>query len=117
MLSLLAMIAVFAADKPTVSLEESCRQAAAVVVVETTNDGKYRIIEILHDHSGRQLNKAAVIDVDLRGMVYDKGRAYILFLKTTADSKSYYAAPQMRTEDGKDVRERVRKILASLKPR
>lgn len=55
MLNLLAMIAVFAAEKPTVSLEESCRQAAAVVVVETMNYGKYRIVEILQDDSGRQL--------------------------------------------------------------
>lgn len=50
-------------------------------------------------------------------MVYEKGRTYILFLVTTADATRYKAVPHMRTEDGEATRERIRKLLATTKPK
>lgn len=113
---LLAALVCVGAEKPKVPLEESCRKAVAILVVKAAADpGKYKVLEILHDGTGDGIKKDAVIAVDLKGMVYGEGKAYILFLKPTAEAKRYQAVEQTRTEDGKDVRERVQKLLASTK--
>ena len=107
-----------ATGKPTVSLEESCRKAAAVLIVEPAPDpGNFRVQEVLYDGTGAGIKKDAVVAVDLGGMVYEKGRTYILFLETTADVTRYKAVPQMRTEDGEATRERIRRLLATTKPK
>ena len=115
-LMLLAVMACGGTGKPTVPLEESCRRAAAVLVVEPAADpGTYRVREVLHDGTAAGLRKDAILAIDLGGMVYEKGRAYILFLEPAAEAKRFRAVPQMRTEDGGETRERVRKLLAAAK--
>jgi hypothetical protein len=103
------------ADKPTVSLEDSCRRAAAVLVVEPTTDARtYKVLDVLHDSTGDRIKKDQAISVDLKGMVYEKGRAYVFFIKPSDEAKRYQAVEQMRTGDGKEVRRRVLKLLADL---
>jgi len=116
LLAFLAGMPCVGMGKPTVPLEESCRKAAAVVVVESAaNVGTYRVREVMYDGTGAGLQKDAVIAVDLGGMVYEKGRAYILFLESATEAMHFRAVPQMRTEDGREMRERVRKLIASTK--
>jgi hypothetical protein len=66
----------------------------------------------LHDLIRTSFKKDAVIAVNLRGVTYEKGRAYILFLKPPTNEKPNEAASQMKTKDGKQVRARVQKLLA-----
>jgi uncharacterized protein YrzB (UPF0473 family) len=109
---LLVSLALTVADKPTISLEDSCRAARAIAVVEpSANLGEYRLIEVLFASPGHDLKKDAVIAVDLKGMVYDKGQAYILFLDNAEKGKGFRAVMQRRTEDAKATRERVMEVL------
>src|SRR5689334_6604760 len=71
-----------AAGKPQVSLEESCRAARAIVVVETTAQaGVYHVHQVLYAGEAEGLKADADVAVDLKGMVYDKGAKYILFME------------------------------------
>jgi hypothetical protein len=43
--------------KPTVSLEESCNKATAIVVVKSTADTGVTILKVLYDNTKAGLNK------------------------------------------------------------
>lgn len=117
-MALILMVAVVCsvANKPMVPLEESCRKAKAVLVVEPAAEaGTYKVLDVLHDGTGAGLKKNAVIAVDLKGMVYEKGKAYILLLEPAAEAKRYQAVAQARTEDGKETRAKVQKLMEAEK--
>lgn len=104
------------AGKPTVSLEESCKNANTVLIVDAAAvPGTLRVLAVLYDGNGGNFGKDTIITADLRGMVYDQGRAYIVFLKAGAKAGEYEAVPQMRLEDGNEVRDKVRSLVQTLK--
>lgn len=104
------------AGKPTVSLEESCRKSSTVLIVDPAAvAGTLRVLSVLHDDTGANFGKDTIIAADLHGMVYEKGHLYIVFLKPGAKAGEFEAVPQMRVEDGKEVREKVRSLLQTVK--
>lgn len=101
-----------AAAKPQVSIEESCRTARAIVVAESTDRaGVVRLHHVLYDGGGYKLKADSDATVDLKGMVYDKGKKYVLFMEPGDTPQTFRAVPQMRTEDSQPVREQVLKVL------
>jgi hypothetical protein len=114
MLALLVLLTC-GAGKPTVSLEESCRKAQLIVVVEPAAEAAIlRVLDVLYDGTGQGPKEDAEIAVDLKGLRYDRGGKYILFLEQVGDAKHYQAVPQMRSEDAKPMRERVRELLRAI---
>lgn len=102
--------------KPTVSLEESCQRADAILSVELAD--KTRTLKVIDDLWGGKdvgVQQDAIIAVDLKSMVYEKGNKYILFLEQVGETKTLQAVPQMRTDDTKTARDEVTVTLRKLK--
>jgi hypothetical protein len=113
--ALLALLLCGFVNKPMVSLEESCKKAQAILAVELADQpGNYRVLADLWGGKALGIKKDAVIAVDLKNMVYDKGKPYILFLEQTGEPQSLQAVPQMRTEDSKVTRSKVSAALQQL---
>lgn len=110
----LLLLAAMLFTKPTVSLEQSCDEARAVAVVQrSAKDGSYRVLEVVYDGTGAALKADAEVAIDLKGMTYDSGVKYILFFDHDK-TKGYWAVSQMRTEDGKEPRDKVVNYLRKI---